>query len=88
MPELSRFYNIIIKMQYLDVKQHHKPHIHAFSGQYSASIGLDGELLAGALPVKELRMVQAWIAIHETELYIAWGKAVKGERIERIDPLR
>ena len=30
MPELSRFYGIIIKMYFNDTQQHHKPHIHAF----------------------------------------------------------
>lgn len=32
MPELSRFYGIIIKMYFNDTQQHHKPHIHAFYG--------------------------------------------------------
>ena len=33
MPELSRFYGIIIKMYFNDTQQHHKPHIHAFYGE-------------------------------------------------------
>jgi CelD/BcsL family acetyltransferase involved in cellulose biosynthesis len=32
------------------------------------SVGIDGELLAGSLPVKQLKLVQAWLAIHEDEL--------------------
>ena len=54
MPELARFYKIIIRMQYSDIGQHNKPHFHAFHGEYEASIGIDGELLAGSFPVKEL----------------------------------
>ncbi|WP_418807605.1 DUF4160 domain-containing protein [Phascolarctobacterium faecium] len=88
MPELSRFYKIIIKMQYSDIGQHNKPHFHAFYAEYKASIGIDGELLAGSLPVKELKLVQAWAAIHEEELYKAWNKAVKNEPFEKIEPLK
>ena len=53
MPELSRFAGIIIKMIYKDNKQHNKPHIHAYYGEYEASIGIDGELLGGSLPAKQ-----------------------------------
>lgn len=88
MPELSRFYNIVIKMIFNDNAKHHKPHIHIYFNEYEASIGIDGELLAGSVPVKQLRLVQAWLAIHEDELYNAWNKAVKGEPFGKIDPLR
>ena len=88
MPELSRFYNIIIKMLYNDNSQHHKPHFHVFFAEYEASVSVDGELLAGFLPVKQLRLVQAWATIHEEELYKAWNMAVKGQPFGKIDPLR
>ena len=79
---------IIIKMLYKDDSQHNKPHIHVFYGEYEASIGIDGELLAGSIPVKQLRMVQGWLAIHEDEAYAAWNKAVRGEQFDKIAPLR
>ena len=88
MPELCRFYNIVIKMIYSDDGQHHKPHFHAIYGEYEASIGVDGELLAGSLPVKQFKLVQAWAAIHEDELYEAWNKAVRNIPFGKIDPLR
>ena len=53
-----------------------------------ASVGIDGELIAGSLPVKQLKLVQAWAAIHEEELYAAWNKAVKSEPFGKIDPLQ
>ena len=59
MPELCRFYNIVIKMLYSDDARHHKPHFHVSYGEYKASVSIEGELLAGNLPVKQLRMVQA-----------------------------
>ena len=88
MPELCRFYNIVIKMLYSEDSQHHRPHVHVYYGEYEASVGVDGELLAGSLPVKQLKMVQAWAAIHEEELYIAWNKAVKNVPFGKIEPLR
>ncbi len=88
MPELSRFFNIIIRMQYNDVGQHHKPHIHIQFSEYNAVLAIDGELLAGSLPVKQLRMVEAWMIIHEDELYKAWNSAVRGVPFSKIDPLR
>lgn len=51
MPEISRFLGIVIKMFYSDDDQHHKPHVHAYYGDFEASIGIDGELLAGCMPV-------------------------------------
>jgi len=88
MPELSRFYGIIIKMIYADNIQHNKPHFHVYYGEHEASVGIDGDLLAGSLPVKQLRLVQAWTAIHEEELYRAWNLAVQNRPFEKIEPLR
>ena len=75
MPELCRFYNIVIKMIFSDT-------------EYEASVGVDGELIAGSLPVKQLKLVQAWAAIHEDELYAAWNKAVQNIPFGKIEPLR
>ena len=88
MPELSRFFNIVIKMIFSDTVQHHKPHFHVYYAEYEAAVSIDGELLAGSLPVKQLRMVQAWAAIHEDELYKAWNNAVRNIPFDRIEPLR
>jgi len=68
---------------------HHLPHLHVeYQGQ-KASISIpDGNLLEGDFPAKKLRMVQAWIAIHEEELMADWALAVNGEPVFPIDPLR
>lgn len=87
MPELSRFYSIIIKMIFEDNIQHSKPHIHVYYNEFEASIGIDGELLAGELPPKQMKLVQAWIAIHEDELYKAWNNAVQKKPFDKIKPL-
>lgn len=47
----------------------------------------EGELLDGELPTKKLRLVQAWIAIHEDELMADWALAANGEPVFPIEPL-
>lgn len=88
MPELCRFYNIVIKMVYSDNDQHHKPHFHVFYAEYKAAVAIDGEVLAGDLPPKQLKLVRAWAVIHEDELYAAWNKAVRNMPFGRIEPLQ
>lgn len=88
MPELSRFQGMIIKLIFLDNEQHHKPHVHVYYGEYEASVGIDGELLSGSLPIKKLKLLQAWMILHEEELYIAWNNAVKGTPFGSIKPLQ
>ena len=87
MPEVSRFFGIIIRMMYQDEKEHHKPHVHVLYGDFEASVGIDGELLAGALPAKQYKLVVAWLILHEDELYRAWNQAVAGRPFGRIKPL-
>ena len=87
MPEISRFYGLVIKLLYNDDEQHHKPHVHVKNGEYKASVGLDGEVLAGQIPVKQYRILAAWLVIHEEELYRAWNLAVAGKPFDRIGPL-
>ena len=87
MPEISRFAGIIVYMLFKDVSQHNKPHIHVKYGEYRASVGIDGELLSGSLPQKQLRIVTGWLALNEDEIYKAWNKAVAGEQFDKIKPL-
>lgn len=44
-----------------------------------------GELLAGSLPAKQLRIVVGWLAIHEEEVYSAWNNAVSGKPFSKIE---
>ena len=88
MPVISMFYGIIIRLYLLDNQHHNLPHSHARDAEYEASIGIaDGELLAGELPRKQLRLVQAWIELHRDELAANWELAANGELPYKIDPL-
>jgi hypothetical protein len=89
MPTISMFYGIIIYMYFFDDKRHHTPHVHAEYAEHTAVLSIpDGEILDGSLPKKQLKMVQAWIAIHEEDLLADWKLAVQGQELFRIEPLK
>jgi len=87
MPELCRLGAMVITILFYDIKQHYKPHVHVYYGEYEASVGIDGELLAGSLPAKQFKILVGWLAFHEEEVYAAWNAAVKGEHFNKIKPL-
>ncbi len=89
MPTISMFFGIIISMYFEIRDKHHLPHIHVRYQDKKASISIrDGNLLAGELPAKQLRMVQVWIDLRQDELLADWELAKQGEELFRIDPLR
>ena len=88
MPVISMFYGIIIRMYFLDDQHHRAPHIHARYAEFEASMRIaDGEVLAGELPRKQLRLVQAWIELRRDELLADWELAAAGQMPYKIDPL-
>ena len=89
MPTISMFYGILVAIMFEDNDRHNLPHIHVrFSGD-KASIAIDdGRILAGGIPQKQLKMVQAWIEIHKDELYADWELAAIGEQPFCIAPLQ
>ncbi len=88
MPIISMFYGIIIRMYLIDNTHHNLPHIHAKYSEFEASITIeDGEILAGKLPRKQLRLVQAWIELHRDELIADWEISISGENPYKINPL-
>ena len=88
MPELSRFLGIIIRM-YVEVgATHHLPHFHAYYQNEAAVIGLDPiELLAGTLPRRQRRFVEAWAELHQAELITDWQLLQSGQTPLPIAPL-
>ena len=78
-----------MRLRYLLDNQHYNlPHIHARYAECEASLGIaEGDVLAGELPRKQLRLVQAWIELHRDELMADWELAASGELPYKIDPL-
>jgi hypothetical protein len=85
MPEICRFYGIIIRMYGGD---HPPPHFHAVYGEHEAFIELEtGEILYGYLPATALRLVQTWLAQHREELNQDWKLAEQLRPLKKIAPL-
>ena len=84
MPEISRFYGIVIRMYGLD---HAPPHMHAVYGEHEALIGLDDiAVIRGSLPPRARRLVFEWASLHQGELRDAWERARRLEPPGRIAP--
>jgi len=89
MPEISRFFGIIIRMFAEPAAQHHRPHFHAYYQQATAVFAFDSiGLLGGELPQRQRRLVEAWAEIHRAELLEDWQRLQAGRPPLKIDPLR
>lgn len=89
MPTISMFFGIIIYMYYFDNKEHQTPHIHANYAEYDAVFSIpEGEVLQGEIPNNKLKLIKAWIEIHQEDLLANWKLAVEGQQPHKIDPLR
>jgi hypothetical protein len=83
------FYGLLVSMYFKDTEQHNSPHIHIRYQDFRAVFGIpDGDLLAGDLPPKKKKLVEAWIEIHAEELMADWQLALEGKELFRIDPLK
>ena len=88
MPEISRFLGIIIRMYMEAGAQHDAPHFHAYYQENVAVFGLDPiELLAGSLPRRQMRLVEAWAELRQEELLADWQLLQRGQAPRPIAPL-
>lgn len=89
MPELSRFFGIIIRMFPEAGAPHHRPHFRAVYQGAKAAFAIDMiECIAGELPQSQQRLVEAWAEIHQDELKAAWASLQSGTPPVKIEPLR
>ena len=89
MPELARFFGIIIRMFPEPGTRHNRPHIHAYYQNEVAVYAIDAvELLAGALPQRQQRLVEAWAELHLDELQEDWARLQSGQIPFKIRPLQ
>lgn len=85
MPELCRFYGIVIRMYFDD---HAPPHFHAVYGEFQAVIEIEAlAVIAGQLPPRALGLVVEWAAIRRRQLLDAWQRAHRGETPGKLEPL-
>lgn len=85
MPELSRFYGIVIRMYHND---HAPPHFHAWYAGEEAVLAIASlQVMHGYLPPRALRLVREWAGLHHDALAHAWATAQSGADPDPIDPL-
>jgi len=85
MPEIARFYGIVIRMYFDD---HMPAHFHAFYGEHEALIAIDTlSVVGGALPPRALGLTVEWATLHQRELQQAWSRAHRLEPPGKIAPL-
>ncbi len=88
MPTISMFYGIIIRM-YCGNSEHNPPHFHAYYQEYTAIYDFMQECFISAnIPGKQLKIIEAWAAIHKDELIADWQLAINGELPLPIEPLK
>lgn len=84
MPEISRFFGIIIFINYND---HNPPHFHAWYGDYKITVTIDDGIVDGKMPKRALKMIFEWMEIHKSELFEDWEKAKNKKPLNKINPL-
>lgn len=83
MPEISRFYGIIIKM-FFKPKEHEPSHIHALYGEFVGVFDLNTcEMVDGDLPLKAQNLVKEWLEINKAQLQKMW----ESQKLEKLPPL-
>jgi hypothetical protein len=88
-PELSRFFGIIIRMFSEAGMPHHVAHFHAYFREEAAVFSIRPvDLIAGALPQRQRRLVEAWAELHQDELLADWQLLHSGRSAHPIEPLK
>ena len=84
MPEICRFYGIVITINF---QEHGPPHFHARYGGDGALVNIDTLSMEGRLPARARGLVVEWADLHQDELREAWNRAQRHEPPGRIAPL-
>jgi hypothetical protein len=85
MPEICRFYGIIIAMFFDD---HNPPHFHAQYGKEKVAVEINSlRVLEGRISPRALGLVMEWASQHQNELVRNWELAKNNQPPEKIAPL-
>lgn len=85
MPEICRFYGIIVRMFFDD---HNPPHFHIEYQDYEASINIEDGVVKGEIPRRALRLVFDWLDLHKDELIENWISIQNTGEFKKIEPLK
>ena len=81
MPTLCMFFGIVVKMYAESGTQHNLPHIHAEYQGAKVVVDLDGNVIEGKFPGSKMRLLLAWIEIHQRRTNGKLGTVVQWRRI-------
>lgn len=84
MPEISRFYGIIVYMFFND---HNPPHFHVNYQGYDAIIEIENGIVTGQMPRKALKLIYEWLDLHKKDLLKNWQKMRQRKPLSKIEPL-
>ena len=83
MPEICRFYGIVIKM-FFKPKEHEPSHTHALYGEHIGIFNLQSlEMIEGDLPSKAKSLVLEWLEKNQSELLKMWDS----QKLIKLPPL-
>ena len=83
MPEICRFYGIVIKM-FFKPKEHEPSHLHALYGEHIGFFDLKTmKMTEGDLPTRAQQLVQEWMSAHQDRLLEMWDT----QKLEKLPPL-
>ena len=84
MPEISRFYGIIIYMFFDD---HNPPHFHVEYQDFEAIIEIESGIVKGKIPRRALKLIFEWVDIHKDELLENWKKIEERKALEKMNTI-
>ena len=85
MPEISRFYGIVI---YMYIADHNPPHFHIWYDDYKATMTITDGIITGSLLRRAIKMVYEWLDLHKDELMENWKRLSNYEVANKIEPLK
>ena len=82
MPEITRFYGIVIKIFF--TKEHNPPHFHAVYGEHNGIFEINTlEMIEGDLPIKAQSLVKEWASLYVTDILNMWNSKI----LKKLPPL-
>ncbi len=85
MPEICRFYGIVI---YMYIDDHNPPHFHVKYNDYEATIDISDGVIRGAMPARAVKFVYEWLDLHREEQMDNWKRLSQMEAAVKIEPLK
>ena len=85
MPEISRFYGIIVYMFFND---HEPPHFHVKYQNYEATVNIEDGIVKGEIPRRAIKLIFEWVDLHKDELMENWKLLEQRKPFNKIEPLK